>query len=333
MTKFLLAFLFSFFLGVIIAPFLISFVKKQKAGQNILHYVEAHKIKQGTPTLGGLIFLLSTTVVFLILSSGQAVFAIISLAVFLSFGLLGFLDDFIKIKTHNNLGLRPYQKIIGQFGVAVMVAVFVYNNAILGGEIFLPVSFYRVDIGWVIVPFVVLTLIAVSNSANLTDGLDGLLGGISFVVLICFSIIILLCKNIFLQTGQSAMIFEEFENLSLLAVCAAGAVLAFLCFNVNPAKIFMGDTGSLALGGLIACLAIFSGTELLLLITCVTFVLSAVSVCLQVVIYKMKHKRIFLMAPLHHHFEKKGVNETKIVAIYIIVTIIACVFAVFFNLL
>lgn len=332
MVKFLLAFLIAFVLGVVIAPIIIYFVKKQKAGQNILHYVETHKKKQGTPTLGGLIFLISTTVVFLIFSKGKSMFAIVALAVFLGHGVLGFLDDLIKIKTHNNLGLKPYQKIIGQLGLAVMTAVFVFNNSILGGEIFLPFAFFKVDIGWLVIPFVIVTLIAASNSANLTDGLDGLLGGVSFIVLLCFSVLIALCKGVFVENGQGVFVVEEFDNLSLLALCAAGAVLAFLCFNVNPAKIFMGDTGSLALGGLIGSLAILSGMEIFLLIVCVTFVASAVSVCLQVAVYKIKHKRVFLMAPLHHHFEKKGMNETKIVAIYIIVTMIACVTTVLINI-
>lgn len=326
--RYLLAFLISMLTGIVLAPLIIYVVKKQKAGQNILQYVEAHKKKQGTPTLGGLIFLFATTIGFLLFSSGQSTLAIVALAVFICYGFLGFLDDFIKIKTHKNLGLRPYQKIIGQLGIAVIVAVFVYKNALLGGSIFLPIGFYQVDIGWLIIPFIIFTLLAISNSANLTDGLDGLLGGVSFVVFICFSVIIFLCKDFLISDGASAIVSEEFSNLALLAVCAAGGVLAFLCFNVYPAKIFMGDTGSLALGGLICCLASFCGMELMLLIVCVTFVVSAVSVCLQVFVFKLKHKRIFLMAPLHHHFEKKGVNETKIVAIYIIVTIVASVIAV-----
>ncbi len=333
MITFLLAFLISFLFGCLFAPIIIHIVKKLKAGQNILLYVETHKKKQGTPTLGGLIFLLSVSCCFFIFTYGQAQLATVALVVFLSFGLLGFLDDFIKIKTHNNMGLRAYQKIIGQVGISVLIAVFVYNNPLLGGVIFLPFSMIQIDIAWLIIPFVIFTFLAMTNSANLTDGLDGLAGGVSFVCLLCLSVIIYLCKDFFISQGLGVGVAEEMDNLILLSVCASGAVLAFLCFNCNPAKIFMGDTGSLALGGLICSLATFCGMELLLIIICIMFVVSALSVCIQVLHFKRTKKRIFLMAPLHHHFEQKGVNETKIVAIYIIVTIISSVLAVLLCLI
>lgn len=319
--RFLLGFLLTFLFGMVLAPIVIKLVKKMKAKQTILFYVEAHKQKNGTPTLGGLIFIISSTVVFLILQNGANGLSVMALLVFLSYGLLGFLDDFIKIKTHQNMGLKAYQKIIGQLLIAVFVSIFVYRHAFLGTSIYL-FGMQEIDIGYFVIPLVIIAFLAMTNSANLTDGLDGLCGGVSFVGLIAVSVVCLITANCQMEMGQNVLYFEEMNNLSLLGICAAGGVLAFLCFNSYPAKIFMGDTGSLALGGLICALASFCGQELMLLLICFMFVLSAMSVVMQVVHYKRTKKRIFLMAPLHHHFEKKGVNETKIVAIYIITTII-----------
>lgn len=322
MQKFVICFLLTFFVGFLIAPILIKIIKKLKAKQTILFYVEAHKKKDGTPTLGGLIFLFSSTVIFLCFKTGSSSLSLMALFVFLSYGLLGFLDDFIKIKTHKNMGLRAYQKIIGQAGIAILVSIFVYKNTFLGTTINL-FNLTQVDIGIFIIPLIIFSLIAMTNSANLTDGLDGLCGGVSFVCLICVSILCLITKDNQMFLGQNLLYEQEMNNLALFGICVAGGVLAFLCFNAYPAKIFMGDTGSLSLGGAICTVAAFCRQELLLILICVMFVLSALSVILQVFYFKKTRKRIFLMAPLHHHFEKKGVHETKIVAIYIITTLVA----------
>jgi len=322
----LLAFLVSFGIGVILAPIIISSVKKLKANQTVLHYVTAHKCKDGTPTLGGLIFIIATAVGYCIFCDGQAGLGYIALAVMLGYGLVGFLDDFIKIKTHKNEGLKPYQKVVGQLGIAILTSIFVYIN--FGGEMYLPVGLSIVDIGWLIIPFVIFVYIAMTNSTNLTDGLDGLAGGVSIA-----SIGGLVGLIVVMMSGNNVALLanEQYYNLLVLGVCSMGGILAFLCYNSHPAKIFMGDTGSLALGGLIASLALFSGQALVLPIICIMFAISSVSVIIQVLHYKRTKKRIFLMAPLHHHFEKKGVNETKIVAIYIIVTIMASVLAVILS--
>ncbi len=323
MIDIFLPFLVSFAIGLLIAPLVLKGAKKLHANQTILQYVTTHQQKQGTPTLGGLIFIIASTLTFIIFNNGQAYLAWVALAVFLCFGLLGFLDDFIKIKTHKNLGLRAYQKVIGQLGISGIIAYFVYTSGLIGTTIYLPWSFVAIDIGWWIIPFVIFVYLAMTNSANLTDGLDGLAGGVSFVAMgFVVALVLILNETLFLG-GASLILYQEYSNLAVLGVCVMGGLLAFLCFNSHPASIFMGDTGSLGLGAIITSIALFSGQALALPIICIMFVLSAVSVAMQVLYYKWKKKRIFLMAPLHHHFEQKGVNETKIVAIYIIITIIA----------
>ena len=322
MTNILLALIITFVVGLALIPPVFWLVDKAKAKQTILKYVTTHKNKQGTRTLGGLIFVLSSCAVAPFFFSGQARLAGITIAVFCSFALLGFLDDFIKIRTHKNMGLKPYQKIIGQVGISVLIAVFVYQSNLVGTTIYLPWSFAQVDIGWGVIPLVVVVFLAMSNSANLTDGLDGLAGGVSTVCIAGLCVIVSLLTGVLANEGTGLNIISEYKNLVMLGVCVCGGLLAFLCVNSHPAKIFMGDTGSLALGGVIACIAVFTGLSLILPILCICFVVSAVSVLLQVAYFKLTHKRIFLMAPLHHHFEKKGVNENKIVTIYIIVTII-----------
>lgn len=294
--------------GVIIALALCDPVlllcRKLKFSQTILHYVEKHKGKSGTPTMGGLIFILAGVVSFAIFAGGETLFAWLSLAIMSAYGLIGFLDDFIKIKFKQNKGLSPWQKIFGQVGIAIIVGVFVYLN--VGTSI----DFFgsTINLGWGIIPFAIFVFLAITNSVNLTDGLDGLAGGVSAVYFLFFGAILTLST------------VKEMQNLALVCFAMFGAIVGFLAINTFPAKIFMGDTGSLALGGFIASISIFSGKVLLMPIMGIMFVLSAVSVILQVAYFKKTRKRIFLMAPLHHHFEKKGVNENRIVTIYIVVT-------------
>ncbi len=323
----LLAFLLTFLISVALAPLVIKLTKKVGAKQEILEYVTAHKEKSGTSTMGGLIFILPAVCVSAILCSGQASMTIVALGVFVGYALLGFLDDFIKVYTHKNLGLKAYQKIIGQLGIAVIVGVYMYFYSPQGANLFVP--FYRiVNIDWWIIPFVIFVFLAMTNATNLTDGLDGLAGSTSFVILLGITAVILITSNSLASEGGNLVLCGELNNLAILGVATAGGVLAFLCYNSYPARIFMGDTGSLGLGGLITCLAVFSGWTLLLPLMCAVFVASAVSVLVQVLHYKRTKKRIFLMAPLHHHFEKKGVFETKIVAIYTIITIFCCILAI-----
>lgn len=312
-------FLVGFLFAALISPLIIYLIKKLKAKQTILHYVKEHESKNGTPTMGGLIFIISCTLVCVCFMWSDFLFAFLCLAVMIAYGLLGFLDDFLKIHFKQNLGLRAYQKIVGQVGIAIVIAVFAYKSNLIGSEVFIPFTNKTIDLGWFIVPFIVFVYLAVVNSVNLIDGLDGLCGGVSFVYIISFACVLLIySQNI---SGQA---LTEMQNLQQICFCMGGCLLAYFSFNCYPAKIFMGDTGSLALGGLITTLAVFTRLELYIPILGICYVVTALSDIIQVLHFKRTKKRIFLMAPLHHHFQEKGVNENKITVIYIITTMIIC---------
>lgn len=306
--KYLICAIFSLLFATLIAPVVLYVCKKLKASQSILHYVDKHSAKEGTPTMGGFIFLLTLLFSSCFLLKENTFLAFFTIAVTFAFAVLGFLDDFIKIRYHHNEGLKPYQKIVGQVGIAVIVAVYIFmsGNTTLS---FFSLSF---DISWGVIPLVILVLVATANSVNLTDGLDGLAGGVSFVYVLFFGIIL------------SLTTLTEFHNLAMLCFGLCGGIVGFLLLNCYPAKIFMGDTGSLALGGFIGASAVLTGLELLLPLMGIMFVLSAVSDIIQVLHFKRTRKRIFLMAPLHHHFEQKGVNENRIVVVYIVITTAVC---------
>ena len=306
--KFILSGIVALAFSLLLAPLVISVCKKLKASQSILHYVDKHAQKEGTPTMGGFIFLLAMLVGIFFLISEQRFSSFFLILVTLSYALLGFLDDFLKVHFHHNEGLKPYQKIIGQFGLALIVALYIYFS----GRTSLNFFGLTFDIGLFIIPLVILVLLATTNSVNLTDGLDGLAGGVSFVYLLIFGIILTLATNV------------EMNNLALVTFSLCGGLLGFLVVNSYPAKIFMGDTGSLALGGFIGTLAVLTGLELILPIMGVMFVLSALSDIIQVLHFKRTKKRVFLMAPLHHHFEQKGVHENRIVVVYIVITTVMC---------
>ncbi|MBQ0017062.1 MAG: phospho-N-acetylmuramoyl-pentapeptide-transferase [Clostridiales bacterium] len=324
MDRIFTAILLSFVIGIVVSPLVIFFARKLKAKQNIYEYVDMHKGKQGTPTMGGIGIIISLTIASLICTGVNNHLALITIVVMVAFGVLGFLDDFLKIHFKHNEGLKPYQKIIGQVAIAVIVSIFSYTNELVGPSILLPFSTTTINLGWWFIPFCLFVFIATTNAVNLTDGLDGLAGGVSLSYLVGFVFILFIVNN-GLASSLSTEIQAENLNLMIVGGAGIGALLAYLIFNCFPAKIFMGDTGSLALGGLISCLAIFSKEPLLILILGICFVMSAVSVILQVAYYKLTKKRIFLMAPLHHHFEKKGVHENRIVVIYIVITTILSV--------
>ncbi len=303
--KYLAVFLTSLVVGVVLGFPVLKICHKLKFSQTILHYVDKHAGKSGTPTMGGWIFILASIIGSAIFLRGDYFWCVLILLVMLFYGLLGFLDDFIKIRFHQNEGLKPYQKIIGQVGISLVIALYVYFKVGTSLDLF----GLKLDLSFWIIPFIIFFYVAVTNSVNLLDGLDGLCGNVSGVYLLFMGVILALMGGV---NG----------NIALLCFAMVGGLVSFILFNGFPAKIFMGDTGSLALGGFIASVAVFSGTELILPIIGLMYVLTALSDILQVLHYKRTHKRIFKMAPLHHHFEGLGVHENRIVTIYIVITMV-----------
>lgn len=331
MIKLLIAFLLSFALSVILMPLVIKFFKKKSANQTILGYVENHKEKNGTTTMGGVIFIINTLLLaFVFLRYDTTWFMTLMISVF--FGVLGLMDDYLKVKYRQNLGLRPYQKIIGQLGVSIIFALFVYVSY-QGGNIFIPFTENSFDIKFWVIPLVVVVLIASSNSVNLTDGLDGLAGKVSLIYLVMFTIITSLVSNHLYQSGETGQILSNIQNINILSMLFAGAILGFLMFNTSKASIFMGDVGSLCLGGYIGAAACVLGMELILPILGFCFVFSAISVILQVAVFKLKKRRVFKMAPFHHHLQMSGLSEPKIVAIYSAITLCIGIICIIFYLL
>ncbi len=311
--KIALYFTVSAVLTLLVMPPLIKLLKKVKAGQNILGYVVQHESKAGTPTMGGVVFALPVVIFALV---ERTPLALVAMSMIIGFGALGFLDDFIKIRFNRNLGLKAYQKIIGQVGLSVIVGVFVYKSGLVGSEINLP-YLSPIDLKWGIIPFVAFTFIATTNSVNLTDGLDGLAGTT------CLGYFLIVGVATFLQFSKTDG--ELQDNLfSLVALCAVlvGALSAYLVFNSSPARVFMGDTGSLALGGAVASVAVLAKNPVFILTSGIMFVWSSISVIVQVISFKSTGKRVFKMSPFHHHLEMCGMSETKICAIYLVATLI-----------
>ncbi|MDE7454132.1 MAG: phospho-N-acetylmuramoyl-pentapeptide-transferase [Clostridia bacterium] len=305
----LAAFLGSLALIMIILPIL----RRLKAGQYILGYVKEHKNKSGTPTMGGLAFIAAIIVAGFCFYGFKNVRVNLTLAVTAGFTVVGFLDDFLKIYRKDNGGLKPYQKIIFQVAIATVAAVFCYLNDLC--YLYLPFAGGKtVYIGWGIIPLVILIFTATVNCVNLTDGLDGLAGGTSMTYLFIIGL----------------MLSVQSDKSSLLCFISVGALAAFLLFNANKASVFMGDTGSLALGGFISCVSVFSGNSLYIPLLGIMFVISGISVIVQVIYYKRTRRRVFLMAPLHHHFQMKGYTECKITYAYVLITALVGILSLLF---
>ncbi|MEG2217126.1 MAG: phospho-N-acetylmuramoyl-pentapeptide-transferase [Clostridia bacterium] len=323
--KLMLSALTAFAVVWVLGPIVIPLLHRLKLGQVERELgPQSHKKKEGTPTMGGIMMLIGIVVASLIFGLESAEFVMPALLVTAGFGVIGFLDDFIKIKKHRNLGLRAYQKIIGQFAIAILVAVWAYRSPLLGPKLYLPISGGEWDIGVYYIPLVVFTIISEVNAVNLTDGLDGLASSVTMIYTLAMT---LACAILATRANQAGELLSG-VNLTGMAVFAAavtGACLGFTRYNTYPARVFMGDTGSLALGGAVSMIAICSRSLLLLPIMGFCFVGSALSVVLQVATNKLNHgKRMFKMAPIHHHFEKLGYPESRIVVMYSLVTAVLC---------
>ena len=315
-------FVTAFFIAMIVAVPYIALMKKVKAKQTILCYVEQHKQKEGVPTMGGVIFIFACAVTCLIFWQGEKKLAVVALVVTAVYGGIGALDDGIKIIMKRNLGLRAYQKIISQSLIAVLATYYCYKSGYVGGEVFIPIIKITVNVSWWYLPLGFLIFIATTNCVNLTDGLDGLAGS---TVSVYLSFIALMGYVIFKEKSELGQTFysQEIYNLVIFATALVGGTTGFLWHNSHKAKIFMGDTGSLALGGACAILPMMIKNPFIILIVGIMFVVSGISVIVQVTVFKLKKKRVFLMAPLHHHLEMKGYGEGKIVAFYTIITAVA----------
>lgn len=314
-------------ISAVAVPIVILIDKRLKVGQPVLSYVDNHKKKSGTPTFGGVGFILATIVAVLIFARGSKSLALMCLAVSFAYGVIGFTDDFIKTRSKQNKGLSAKQKIFFQAFVSVIIATYAYCGVNVSDKLIIPFTLKTVSLGYFAIPYYVFIFLAFTNAVNLVDGLDGLAGKTTIAYLIFFGLII----GISSYLGQSAG--EESENLTLFAFTLSSAVFGFLVYNSFPAKIFMGDTGSLALGGAVGALAVMSRLSLYAPIIGIMFVLTCLSDIIQVAYFKKTGKRVFVMAPLHHHFERKGAHENRIVAVYSTITVLMGLLCVAITLL
>ncbi|MDA7025968.1 phospho-N-acetylmuramoyl-pentapeptide-transferase [Bacillus sp. CLL-7-23] len=296
--------LMGFLISVLLSPVFIPFLRKLKFGQSIREEgPKSHQKKSGTPTMGGVMIILSiiiTTIVMTIKFSEVSTNTFLLLFVTVGYGLLGFLDDYIKVVMKRNLGLTSKQKLIGQIVIAVAFYI-VYCIQGKPTDISIPGTTISLELSWAYLIVVIFMLVGGSNAVNLTDGLDGLLSGTAAIAFGAFAI---------LAWNQSQ------QDVAIFSVAIVGAVLGFLVFNAHPAKVFMGDTGSLALGGAIVTIAILTKLEILLVIIGGVFVIETLSVILQVISFKTTGKRIFKMSPLHHHYELVGWSEWRVVVTF-----------------
>ncbi|MFL0505652.1 phospho-N-acetylmuramoyl-pentapeptide-transferase [Ureibacillus sp. 179-F W5.1 NHS] len=306
----------SFIASMVLAPILIPILRRLKFGQSIREEgPQSHMKKAGTPTMGGIIFLISIIATTVIVGNIFNLFttqSIVMILVLAGFGLIGFLDDGIKVIFKRNLGLTSLQKLIGQIIISI-AAFLLLRLGSFDTSVGIPFTDWSIDLGILYVAFLIFWLVGFSNAVNLTDGLDGLVAGTASIAFAAYGVIAL---------------YNEQADVALFTFAVTGALLGFLLFNANPAKVFMGDTGSLALGGALALVSILVKEELLLLLVGLVFVIETLSVILQVASFKLRGKRIFKMSPIHHHFELSGWSERKVVGVFWTTALVVALIAV-----
>lgn len=324
LAKAMLAMMIGFILAVLTGVILIPMLKRMKIKQRVSVFLSKnHKDKNGTPTMGGLIFIIPTIVtVIILLLMGKMEFSenlFIVMLVFVMYAILGFIDDYLSIKREHNEGLTEIQKLFGQLFIAL---VFFYIFMKSGSEPVFDIHTLgiKIDMGWFYGIFLLFILVASSNAVNLTDGLDGLAGGLSLIAFLAFGLISWNSKYV---TGS--------EDIAILCFILVGALFGFLLFNTHPAKVFMGDTGSLALGGTLASVAVITNHEITLIIVAGVFVIETLSAIIQMISIRFWNRKIFLMTPLHHHFEKLGWDERDVVKAFWTVGMLLSMAAIAFG--
>ena len=305
MWQIVLAFVLSLGTCLVIGPVMIPALRRLKFGQSVRNDgPQRHLQKQGTPTMGGVMFFFSLILGTIFLARDNYIGYYLLLFT-LGFGLIGFVDDYIKIVKKRSLGLTAGQKIVAQLGFSCLLIFLALRFLRISTEVMIPIIGVTIDLGWLYAPFLVFLMVGTTNAVNLTDGLDGLASGVTMIVALGYTLIGILCQ-------QYAVV--------IFGAALVGSCLGFLVFNHYPAKVFMGDTGSLALGGAVAALAIVTKTELFLPLIGIVYVAEAFSDVIQVGVYKWKHVRVLKMAPLHHHFELCGWSEWKVVRVFWAIT-------------
>ena len=324
LAKSVLAMMVGFIIAIIFGYILIPLLKKFKIGQNVSEYLsEQHKSKQGVPTMGGLIFIIPTLLTILVLlllkkmEFTENLFIV--LFVFLGYALVGFLDDYLIIKRHNNKGLTQLQKLFLQLVIS-LIFFYIFINSGNEPVLLIYTLGIEIDMGWFYGLFILFVLLASSNAVNLTDGLDGLAGGLSIIAFVTFGLISWNSRGIY-----------GYQDLAIFCFILVGTLLAFLFYNTHPAKVFMGNTGSLALGATLASLAIITNHEITFVVVAGVFVVETLTCIIQTLSVIFRKKRVFLMTPLHHHFEKLGWQEQDIVKMFWVVGLILGMISIVFG--